>query len=193
MITGNRLLLLSAFALIAICSVSSYSHAENVALTAFGGIQHNGRLSFQSAPGNTTSFIQEFDPQTFGVYGVRLSHGKLVEGEHSIEYAPNFIDSKSNAFIYHSNLRIQPSISIFKPYATAGVGLVHSGGSSISSFGTKFAFNYGGGATVAVGPIGVNMDVRGYGIPKISISGFSGQQRMDFLEVTAGVVFRFKD
>ena len=177
--------------LITVCLFSSYSRAEDVALTVFGGIQHQGKLTFQSAPGSANNLIQNFDPQTFGVYGARLSHGKLIEGEHTFEYAPSFLDSKSSAFLYHSNLRIQPSLKVVMPYATAGIGMVHSGGHALSSFGTKFAFNYGGGATVAAGPIGVNMDVRGYAVPKISISGFTGQQRMDFVEVTAGVVFRF--
>ena len=69
--------------------------------------------------------------------------------------------------------------------------MVHSYGNALSSFGTKFAFNYGGGVKIIAGPIGVNMDVRGYGVPKIRVAGFSNSERMDFIQVTAGVVFHF--
>ncbi len=179
-----------ALVVVVIC-VSPYSFAENLSLTAFGGVQHNGKLTFQSAPSTTTNFVQTFDPQTFGVFGVRFVHGKLIEGEHTVAYAPNFLDSNSHGVIYHSNLRVQPSIWILKPYATAGIGLVSSGGDALSSFGTKFAFNYGGGADITFGHIGVNMDLRGYGVPKVTIEGFSGQERMDFYQASVGVVIHF--
>jgi hypothetical protein len=179
------------FAALLICIVALPSVAEGLDVTLFGGIQHAGKLTFQSAPGSASNLIQNFDPKTFGVFGARFGHGKFFGGEHTLEFAPNFVDSKSKAVIYHSNLRIQPSLSFVKPYATAGIGMIHSGGSSLSSFGTKFAFNYGGGATLAAGPIGVNLDLRGYAVPKISISGFTGQKRMDFVQATAGISFRF--
>ena len=190
MMIRSRLATLLFTAMLAICCVRP-AFAENADLTLFGGIQHQGKLTFQSAPGSASNFVQNFNPRTFGVFGAQISHGKLLGGEHTLEYAPNFIDSKSKALIYHSNLRVQPSFSFVKPYGTAGIGVVHSGGNSLSSFGTKFAFNYGGGVTLAGGPIGVNMDVRGYAVPKVSIIGFAGQQRMDFVQVTTGVVFRF--
>ncbi|HLQ76737.1 MAG TPA: hypothetical protein VK210_05250 [Terriglobia bacterium] len=190
MMTKSRLAIILFAATLAVC-FSRPVFAESADLTLFGGIQHQGKLTFQSAPGTASNFIQNFNPRTFGVFGAQISHGKLLGGEHTLEYAPNFIDSKSKALLYHSNLRIQPSLAIVKPYATAGIGFVHSGGNSLSSFGTKFAFNYGGGAQLGSGPVGLNMDVRGYAIPKIKVTGFTTQQRMDFVQVTAGLVFRF--
>src|ERR1043165_8158966 len=87
------------FALAALGLFSSSANA--IDLTLFGGIQHPGHLTFQSTQDNTSNFVQTFDPKTFGVYGARLGHGKTIGGEHTFEYAPNFIDSNSHAFIYH--------------------------------------------------------------------------------------------
>ena len=187
----SRLVSHAVLATLVICIVSVASNAEVIDLTVFGGIQHSEKLTFESASGATSDLVQNFDPHTFGVFGARIGHGHLLGGEHTVAYAPNFIDSHNDAFIYHSNFRVQPTISFVKPYATAGVGLIHCGGESLLSFGTKFAFNYGGGVTLTAGPVGVNMDVRGYAVPKVTIVGFTTQQRLDFVQASAGVVFRF--
>ena len=178
-------------AVLALGLISVPANAEDMDLTVYGGIQHAGKLTFESAPDSGTNLIRNFDPKTFGVFGARFSHGRVLGGEHSAGYAPNFIDSESKAFLYHSNLQVQAPLPVVKPYGTAGVGLVHSWGDSLSSFGTKFAFNYGGGVKVIAGPIGVNMDIRGYAVPKIRVAGFSNSDRMDFVQVTAGIVFHF--
>jgi hypothetical protein len=179
------------FAVIAICLLSISASAAD--LTLFGGVQHQGQLTFQSAPNNAVSFVDNFNPKSFGVFGLRLSHGKIIGGEHTISYAPNFIESGNRAFIYHSNLLIQGPWKVAKPYATAGIGLIHSSGDTFSSFGTAFAFNYGGGLKAMAGPVGVSFDIRGYTVPKVTFSGFgqsfTGQQHFNFLQVSAGVVF----
>ena len=177
--------------ILALGLISVSANAEDLDLTVFGGIQHAGKLTFESAPGNASNLIKNFDPKTFGVFGARFSHGKVIGGEHSFAYAPNFLDSESKGLLYHSNFLVQAPLPVVKPYGTAGIGVVHSWGDSLSSFGTKFAFNYGGGVKVITGPIGVNMDVRGYAVPKIKVVGFSNSDRMDFIQVTAGVVFHF--
>jgi hypothetical protein len=179
------------FATLLICIVSLTSNAAILDLTAFGGFQNPGKLTFETAPGSATNLIANFDPKTFGVFGARLGHGGLIGGEHTIAYAPNFLDSSTHAFIYHSNLRIMPTIAFVKPYATAGIGLVATGGTSLADFGTKFAMNYGGGVTFAGPLIGVNLDVRGYAVPKISVAGYTTQPRLDFLQASAGITFHF--
>lgn len=173
--------------LILLVSVSS----QAMDLTAFGGFQDPGKLTFETAPGSASNLVQHFDPKTFGVFGARFGHGGLIGGEHTLAYAPNFLDNKTHSVIYHSNLRIQPTISFVKPYATAGVGVVYTGGDSIASFGAKFAFNYGGGVTLTGGPLGFNLDVRGYSVPQISIAGFTTQERLDFIQASAGISFHF--
>jgi len=179
------------FATLLICIGSLTSNAQILDLTVFGGIQDPGKLTFETAPGSATNLVQEFDPQTFGVVGARLGHGALVGGEHTLSYSPKFIDSDSYAINYHSNLRIQPTISFVKPYATAGIGVIYSGGDSLSSFGAKFAFNYGGGVTLTSGLMGFNLDLRGYAVPKVTVVGFTTQERLDFLEASAGISFHF--
>jgi hypothetical protein len=178
------------FATVALSLFSSSASA--IDLTVFGGIQHPGQLTFQSTQEGTSNFIKTFDPKTFGVYGARLGHGKTIGGEHTFAYAPNFVDSTSHAFIYHSNLRIQAPLPVVKPYGTVGVGIVHSAGNPVTSFGTEFALNYGGGVKLTPGPIGVNFDVRGYTLPRISVGGFHVQDHLNFIQVSAGVVFAFE-
>jgi hypothetical protein len=178
-------------ALFLICVISSTSSASILDLTLFGGTQNPGKLTFSSASSSTGNLVQTFDPKTFGVFGARLGHGGIIGGEHTLAYAPNFLDSSTHAFIYHSNLRVQPTISFVKPYVTAGVGLVATGGSSLADFGTKFGFNYGGGVKLGKGGLGFVLDVRGYAVPKVTVAGFTGQERLDFLQTTVGVNFGF--
>src|SRR5215831_15999306 len=64
-------------------------------LTAFGGFQRTGQFTVQSAESGGTTLIHNFDPKTFGVYGLRVNHGKVFGGEYTAAYAPNFIDSDS--------------------------------------------------------------------------------------------------
>ncbi len=159
-------------------------------LTLFGGIQNAGELTVETAQSGTTNLVQNFDPKTFGVFGVRLGHGKVFGGEYTAEYAPNFISSDSHAWIFHGNARFQIPIPVLKPYATAGVGLLNSSG-SVTSLGTEFLFNYGGGVNFTVGPLGANFDVRGYTAPSVHVSGFTLQNNLNFIQVSAGVVFVF--
>ncbi len=174
-----------------ICVVSLTSNAAILDLTAFGGFQNPGKLTFETAPGSATNLIQNFDPKTFGVFGARFGHGGLIGGEHTLAYAPKFLNSDTYAVIYNSNLRVMPTISFVKPYATAGIGLVATGGNSIADFGTKFGFNYGGGVTLTGAVVGLNLDVRGYAVPKVSVVGYTTQPRLDFLQASAGITFHF--
>lgn len=158
-------------------------------ITVFGGTQHTGDLTLESAQSGGTNLVQNFDPKTFGVFGLRFSHGKVIGGEYTIEYAPNFINSDSHAWLTHANARFQIPIKVLRPYATGGVGLLDSSGNSITSLGTEFLFNYGGGVNFTVGPLGVNFDVRGYTAPNVHVYGFTIQDNLNFVQVTAGIVF----
>jgi hypothetical protein len=180
-----------ALATFLILIVSISSNAAILDLTAFGGFQNPGKLTFESAPGQAGNLIANFDPKTFGVFGARFGHGGLIGGEHTLAYSPNFLDSNTHAYIYHSNLRVMPTIAFVKPYATAGVGVVATSGNTIADIGTKFGFNYGGGVTFAGPLIGVNLDVRGYAVPKVSVAGYTTQPRLDFLQASAGITFHF--
>ena len=157
-------------AILLICAVSSVSSASILDVTVFGGFQNPGKLTFETAPGSATNLITNFDPHTFGVFGARLGHGGLIGGEHTIAYAANFLNSDTHAFIYHSNLRVMPTFGFVKPYATAGVG---------------------GGVTLAGPVVGLNLDVRGYAVPKISVAGYTTQPRLDFIQASAGINFHF--
>ena len=179
------------FAILLICIVSLSSNAAILDLTAFGGYQNPGKLTFETAPGQAGNLVTNFNPKTFGVFGARFGHGGLIGGEHTLAYSPNFLDSSTHAYIYHSNLRVMPTISFVKPYATAGVGVVATSGSTIADIGTKFGFNYGGGVTFTGPIVGVNLDVRGYAVPKVSVAGYTTQPRLDILKASAGITFHF--
>src|ERR1041385_742889 len=79
----------------------------DVDLTVFGGIQRHGKLTFQSAPGTATNLIRNINSTNFGTFGVRLSHGRVFGGEHTLAFSTNFIDADTKAVIYNSNILIQ--------------------------------------------------------------------------------------
>jgi len=174
-------------------------------LTLFGAVQHQGKLTLQSAT-STVSSVSNFDPGTFGTFGIRFSQRKVFGGEHTIAYAPNFLEADTKAIIYNSNVLVQAPLPKVKPYVTAGLGSIFSFGTdsagrpSLGKIGTKFAMNYGGGVKVfPAGPIGVRFDIRGYLIPSAKFNlptsptatVQSQSQTLNMLEVGVGIVFAF--
>ena len=111
-----------------LAAVPAYADGD---ITLFGAAQHQGKLTLQSAT-STASNVSNFNPGTFGAFGLRFSHGKVVGGEHTIAYAPNFLEADTKAIIYNSNVLVQAPLPKVKPYVTAGLG-------SIFSFGTDSA------------------------------------------------------
>src|SRR5438876_11817350 len=93
----------------------------------------------------------------------------MIGGEHTLAYAPNFIDTSGRAFFYHSNLRVQVPFPVITPYGTAGLGTIFTWANNqtatamgLAVIGTKFAINYGGGVKVLrKWPVGVRFGVRG--------------------------------
>jgi hypothetical protein len=179
-------------------------------LTIFGAAEHQGKLTLQGAT-QTATVTSNLNPETFGVFGIRYGHGKVFGGEHTLAYAPNFIDTGGRAFFYHSNLRVQVPFSLITPYGTAGLGTIFTWAknqtataTSLADIGTKFAINYGGGVKVlSKGPVGVQFDIRGYTLPSVSfnlpITGvpIAGQtiktsnQSLNFFQYGFGIVFNF--
>ena len=169
--------------------------AKDVDVTAFAGFQHQGKLTFESAPGTTVSAIRTINSTNFGVYGARIGHGHFFGGEHTFAYSPNFMDGGTKAFIYNSNVILQAPLPVVRPYGTVGIGLMHiSGGNSLVVSGTKFALNYGGGVKfLPSGPVGLRLDVRGYSIPSTEFRVFQTQsRRTDLVEVSVGVIFAIR-
>jgi hypothetical protein len=85
----------------------------------------------------------------------------------------------------------------FTPYATAGIGYIRTWGQDYSldlnplqtaasafNFGKKFSFNYGGGIKVRrlLGPLGFNVDLRGYTAPNVRDDSLS------FLQTSFGAM-----
>ena len=183
------------------------AHADSD-FTLFGAAQHQGKLTLQSAT-QTVIITSNFNPRTFGVFGVRYSHGKIIGGEHTLAYAPNFISSNSKAFIYNSDLLLQAPLPKIRPYGVVGLGSIFTwskndtGRPALGDIGNKFAINYGGGVKVfPAGPVGVRFDIRGYTLPSVKFSlpvtglpagiGFQTQsQSVNFIEYGLGVVFKF--
>jgi hypothetical protein len=167
------------------------ARAADIDITAFGGVQRQGKLTLQSVPGTTVNLIRTINSTTFGVFGGRIAHGHVFGGEHTLAFSPNFIDSDTKAFIYNSNVFVQAPLPVVRPYATAGLGLIHTWGDGLGVFGTRLAINYGGGFKfLPAGPVGLRVDVRGYSIPSAEFRVFSTvSQRIDFLEASVGVVF----
>jgi hypothetical protein len=181
-------------------------HAQSD-VTLFGAAQHEGKLTVETAT-STASTTRNFNPATFGTFGLRFGHAKVFGSEHTIAYAPNFVEANSKAIIYNSNLLVQAPLPKAKPYGTIGLGTIYSFGTddsgrpSFAKFGAKFALNYGGGVKVfPAGPVGIRFDIRGYMIPsvKFNVAGInpsdplgtikSQSQTLNILETGFGVVF----
>jgi Outer membrane protein beta-barrel domain len=190
---AESLVLRSAFVLAVILFSSAAAPAADIDVTAFGGVQRQGKLTLQSAPSTSVSLIRTINSTNFGVFGARIGHGHIFGGEHTIAFSPNFIDANTKAFIYNSNVLVQAPLPAVKPYGTVGLGLIHTSGNGLGVFGTRLAINYGGGfKLLPAGPVGLQVDVRGYSIPSAEFRVFSTvSQRVDFLEASVGVVFSF--
>jgi hypothetical protein len=152
-------------------------------VTLFGGLQHPGKITLRSSVSNAVTQFQ--NPINVGVFGIRVGHGTVWGGEHTLAFTPNFLDSESKAVIYNSNLRIQAPTPVVKPYVTAGLGSLFTSGQGITDLGAKFAVNYGGGVKFMAGRVGVGVDARGYSVPSIQ------SQTLNLFEVSLGVVFGF--
>jgi len=166
-------------------SVPAFSQGKD--LTIFAGLQIPGKITLRNAASTGTSGASSIitDPINAGTFGIRFGHGKVFGGEHTLAYAPNFLDSNSKAVIYNSNIRIQAPLPVVRPYVTAGVGTILSWGSGVSDIGGKFAANYGGGVKLMAGPVGVNVGVRGYAVPKVQ------SQTLYITETSVGITFGF--
>jgi hypothetical protein len=175
--SAKRFLLLPLLCLFAAVPI----HAND--LTLFGGVQNPGSLTLRSA----TGAIVAAGPRTFGTFGMRFAHGRVVGSETTFAYSPNFLSSQHSAIIFNSNLMLQAPLPVVRPYATAGLGTVYVRGSGLQAVtGAKFALNYGGGLKVKLaGPLGVQLDGRGYTLFSIDT------QTLHVLEVSIGLVFSF--
>jgi opacity protein-like surface antigen len=184
-----------AFVALLISLITLPGLAADIDVTAFGGVHRQGKLTLQSAPNTTVNLIRTINSTTFGSYGVRIGHGRVFGGEHTLAFSPNFIDADTKALIYNSNLLVHAPLPVVRPYVTAGLGLIHTSGDSLGVFGTKLALNYGGGVKfVPAGPVGLRIDVRGYSVPSVEFRVFTTEnQRIDFLEASIGILFRFGD
>jgi len=180
-----------AFLLVAGLLTAVTAEATEIDITAFGGIQRQGKLTLGSVPGTSVNLIRTLNSTDFGVFGGRISHGHIFGGEHTLAFSPNFIDADTHAFIYNSDVFVQAPLPVVRPYATAGLGLIHTSGDGLGVFGTRLAINYGGGVKLLpAGPVGLRVDVRGYSIPSAEFRVFTTEsQRIDFIEASIGIVF----
>jgi hypothetical protein len=171
-------------------TVASLSAGEMI---FYGGMQKPGKLSYSSA----TEVPKDLFEGDFGsTMGVRFSAGRIIGFEQNMSYSPEFGKSGVKAFQLDSNLVIQARGKVV-PYVTAGIGYVKSWGQDSStnsdpekiakfafSFGKTFSFNYGGGLKLRRlwGPIGINVDVRGYTLPDVRDGD------LNFIQTSAGMV-----
>ena len=169
----------------------------------YGGAQKPGAISWSDA--SPLKVFGDIKGDFGGTFGIRLSGGRAVGFEQGIGYSPRFAKPGVKAFQTDTNLIIQAPGKV-TPYVTVGLGLVRSWGRDIAdpsdpeeiaalaySAGSHFAFNYGGGLKIRriAGPLGINIDVRGYKLPGVKVT-LNEQQIHDkgwnFVQTTAGLI-----
>jgi hypothetical protein len=157
----------------------------------YGGSQNPGELTWSSAANVPGDLLNgDFG----GTMGVRFSTGRMIGFEQNISYSPRFAKPGVKSFQMDSNLLVQFPGKIV-PYATVGIGFVKTWSNDhpldvedvaayLFGFGTKFSVNYGGGVKVRrlLGPLGFNVDVRGYTLPDV----YSG--KLNIIQTSFGVV-----
>jgi hypothetical protein len=182
---------------ILLCGVIVFSAASSLQageVILYGGLPKPGELKLSSA----LDIPEDLREGQYGsTYGIRFSGGRRVGFEQNISYSPRFARSGVKAFQMDSNLIMQPRGNV-APYVTAGLGFIHTWGqkysedldplkmaSSAFSFGKKFSLNYGAGIKIRriAGPLGLNIDIRGYTIPGVHDGS------LNFLKTSLGAVF----
>ena len=172
-------------------------------LIVYGGAQKPGSLSW----GDASPFVIPGDlvGDFGGTFGIRYSAGRVIGFDQGFGYSPRFAKPGVRAFQMDSNLVIQIPGKI-APYGTVGIGYIRSWGQDnprwddpkeiaafVFSMGNNFALNYGGGLKVRrlFGPLGFNIDVRGYTLPGVKVV-YEGQTVVDkslrFVQTTAGLM-----
>ncbi|HYK88727.1 MAG TPA: hypothetical protein VE398_08155, partial [Acidobacteriota bacterium] len=123
------------------------AEARAADLTLYTGYLNPGGLSF-------SNIVNGLEIRGSAIYGARFETDfhKIIGLEHTIAFSPNLLQSnifpistEVHGFLYHSNLVLNVPIGHMVPYATAGMGLLTPYGPGFKPFGTRFAFNYGGG------------------------------------------------
>ena len=184
---------LSTLLLCGIVFLSAVSSLTAGDVILYGGIQKPGKLAFTSA---TTIPSNLLNGDFGGTLGARFSGGRIVGFEQNISFSPRYAKPGVKAFQMDSNLLVQAPGKIV-PYATAGIGFVRTWGKDLPSiqdpaqivafafsFGTKFSVNYGGGIKVRriLGPLGFNVDLRGYTVPNVF------NENLNFIQTSFGAV-----
>jgi hypothetical protein len=185
-----RLLKLLVVGIVFLSAVSPLNAGDFI---LYGGFQKPGKIAFTSATAVPSDLLNgEFG----GTLGARFSAGRIVGFEQNISFSPRYAKPGLKAFQMDSNLLVQAPGKIV-PYATAGLGFVKTWGKDFPSsldpaqiaafafnFGTKFSVNYGGGIKVRriLGPLGFNVDLRGYTVPDVH------DGKLNFIQTSFGAV-----
>lgn len=159
----------------------------------YGGAQKPGKLTFDAAAEAPEDLLEG----DFGAtMGARFSAGRVLGFEQNISFSPRFAKEGVKAFQMDTNLVLQAPGRVV-PYATAGIGFIRTWGpdsdpdmgledlaAAAFGFGTRFTVNYGGGIKLRrlLGPLGLNIDVRGYQVPDAQDGS------LHFIQTTAGAV-----
>ncbi len=159
----------------------------------YGGTQKPGKIKFSS--------VSEIPDQLLegdwgGTFGARFTGQGVLTVDQNISYSPRFAKKGNKAFQMDSNLVLQAPGDIV-PYATAGIGFIVTWGAEIQensipeeiaaaafNFGPDFTVNYGGGLKLRrlAGPLGLNVDLRGYTVPN------AAEGSLNFIQVSFGAV-----
>ncbi len=163
--------------------------AQAADLSLFAGYLNPGSL-------NLNNVLDGLRLRGSSTYGARFEADfhQVIGWENTVAFSPNLtasdifpINSEVRGFLYHSNVVLNLPIGHMVPFATAGMGLLTPYGPGFKPFGTRFAFNYGGGLKLPrlAGILGLRFDVRGYAVPDVNM------QTLHMFEASGGLMFTF--
>ncbi len=163
--------------------------ADAADLTFYTGYMNTGGL-------NLNNVIRGLRTRDSIVYGGRVEFDfhRVFGLEETFGFMPNLvrsdvfaINTDAHGFLFHSNVVMNVPMDHIVPFATIGMGLLTPFGSGFQPFGTRVAYNYGGGVKLhrLFGNFGLRFDVRGYALPDVNA------RTLHMFEASGGLVYTF--
>jgi opacity protein-like surface antigen len=157
---------------------------------------------FGGSAGNCPSFLNDCSEKKTA-YGVAMGYGRLFGLEADVSYAPDFFGA-SSSYSSNSVLTMMGNLSLsfpagpFRPYVSAGIGLVRTDvaltvGDMLSTKNSSFGYDLGGGLKLLFPHhLGLRFDYRHFrssgSMSILSLLGHSDGETLAFSRFAIGLI-----